>query len=583
MNKITSRLACAVLMLALILTGCGTAGDGGAQNQTSGGGAGESPAQTAAAGEVKFPLETGTTLTAFVLNAQAVSDLDNNYFTELLEKKTNVHLDFKYNVTGDDGKTKLNLLMAGNDLPDIFIRTGWTKAEALLYGTQGLIIPLNGYLGAAKNWNKFNAEYPTRAADLTMTDGNIYCYGGASGPNHVNYQARMWIYKPWVDKLAGGKLPATTDEFYDFLSGVKTRDPNGNGKADEIPLTGSIAQGQWATDPTTFILNAFLQTNNFLSNTNSSFSGLVVNNGKVEFQFTKDAFRNGLIYLNKLYKEGLLDNQTFTQDGTQLISVGTSQTHVLGAAPGGCQAGFTDISSMGLGKLDPIWSDYAVLPPLKGPDGVQFSYYHLPSFFGNGYVSKNCKTPELAVQLFDYMTEPEMTLSQSYGPQGTAWDFVTEGTAIDGGAATWKEIPATRTDAQGKPDYGLGTKQPAWPSDIQIAALGDFKSHEMVANPDTSLEYILFNAAKTYSQYKPADDTLLPNFALDEEQARQISDYTTSIGKYVNQATVQFITGDLDIGKDWETYTGKLDNMDLAGYLKLEQEAYDRYKQGLSK
>ena len=40
----------------------------------------------------------------------------------------------------------------------------------------------------------------------------------------------MYIYKPWVDALNGGKIPETTDELYDFQK-VKNEDPNGNGIA----------------------------------------------------------------------------------------------------------------------------------------------------------------------------------------------------------------------------------------------------------------------------------------------------------------------------------------------------------------
>ncbi|MFQ8979233.1 MAG: hypothetical protein ACLR6I_00690 [Waltera sp.] len=60
----------------------------------------------------------------------------------------------------------------------------------------------------------------------------------------LNYQNRVWIYKPWVDQLNDGKMPETTDELYDFLVEVKTQDPNvENGKNDEIPMSGHI--GGW--------------------------------------------------------------------------------------------------------------------------------------------------------------------------------------------------------------------------------------------------------------------------------------------------------------------------------------------------
>ena len=82
------------------------------------------------------------------------------------------------------------------------------------------------------------------------------------------------------------KVPETTDELYDFLYKVKNDDPNENGEADEIPMTGFI--GGWSTDPTVWLINSFVQCNNPLSNTNPTVgAGLVVNDGKIEYSVMK--------------------------------------------------------------------------------------------------------------------------------------------------------------------------------------------------------------------------------------------------------------------------------------------------------
>jgi putative aldouronate transport system substrate-binding protein len=45
----------------------------------------------------------------------------------------------------------------------------------------------------------------------------------------------------------------------------------------------------------------------------------------------------------------------------------------------------------------------------------------------------------------------------------------------------------------------------------------------------------------------------------------------------VNQATVQFVTGDLDVDKDWDTYLQKLDSMGVQNYIDTYQKYYDAY------
>ena len=71
----------------------------------------------------------------------------------------------------------------------------------------------------------------------------------------------------------------------------------------------------------------------------------------------------------------------------------------------------------------------------------------------------------------------------------------------------------------------------------------------------------------------------MPSIAYSVDDAKKISEYSVSIGQYANQATVQFITGDLDVEKDWQSYLDALNSMDLEGYVALQQKAYDAYQE----
>lgn len=586
MKKIVTKGIICAAVTAMLFTGCSSKSNSESTASATAGNSSAAPQNT----EISFPLKEKATLTAFVMTPYSGEngDYTNNYVTDYLEKKQNIKIDFKYSVTGDDGKTKLNLLMASGDtLPDIFLSTKWSKAETMLYGKQGLVIPLNNYLKDAPNWNELNKLSPLRLGDITMPDGNIYSYGDDNECFHCMYQSRMWIYKPWVDKLMGGKMPATTDELYTFLKAVKEKDPNGNGKADEIPFTGNIAAGGWATDPTTFIINSFVQNNNILSNTNPVVgAGFVVNQGKVEYQFTKNEYRDALAYLNKLYKEGLLDSQAFTQTAEQQKATVQGTPQLAAMAPGGWWACNTDEL---LKEKDGKYQDWTVLEPVKGPKGVQLAAYYPTNYFQScyGLVSTDCKNPELAVKFFDLLASEEMTLITQNGPQGIAWDYVKEGTSIAGGKATWKKIPPEKLRSSQLPDYtdkGLNFVKYVWdPDAVMTHNTNDFRLGQFCANPKNSVEALLYQYGKAYSKYKPDDNSMLPNLAYSEEDAKKIADYTVSIGKYVNQSSVQFITGDLDINKDWQSYVDKINSMNLQGYLGIQQGAYDIYAKNLGK
>ena len=49
------------------------------------------------------------------------------------------------------------------------------------------------------------------------------------------------------------------------------------------------------------------------------------------------------------------------------------------------------------------------------------------------------------------------------------------------------------------------------------------------------------------------------------------------------RVTVQFITGDMDVDKDWETYISKLESMGVDNYVSLYQKYYDKYMENIEK
>lgn len=540
----------------------------------------EDPFAFESVSDVTFPLAEKLELDVFVYGTgEGGGFYSPNYVTDWIEEKTNVKLNFVYDLDGDDAKTKLNLIMTEPEsIPDILLATHWTKSELMSYGSQGLLLPLNEYLEECPNWNTLNEKCLTRKADITMADGQIYCYGDANECFHCMYQNRMWIYKPWVDKLNDGKMPETTDELYEFLKKVKTEDPNGNGKADEIPMTGFI--GGWATDPTVWMTNAFLQCNKPLSNTNPTVgAGLVVSeDGKIEYQVMKEEYRDALAYMNKLYEEGLLDSQTFTQDNTQFTAALDNDENIVAVYPGGG----VNVDGKNFWANKPgKWQDWTILEPVAGPDGVRLAAKSLTDYYGSclGVVSANCKYPEIAVALFDFLASEEGTLVQSFGPQGLTWDYVDEGTALDGGTARFANYKIDE-------DYdwlGNGYKQAYgnhinWLSDAMIGSRTiDYRSSQLVEDPELNTEFTLQAAAQKYDQYSPKDETIVPNLVFEGQDAQTISESMITIGGYVDQAMVQFITGELDIDTDWDAYLEQLKAMGVENFLNIYQTYYDAY------
>ena len=593
--KKTVTMLTAVAMAAAAMTGCGSTDGGGSEAGPSTDGSGAADSQEAlgnqeAAGaldfgsvsDVVFPLPEKVTLDVFVYASNTGGGtMQDNYVTDWIEEQTNIHLNFVYDVDGDEAKTNLNLVMSDpSSMPDIFLATRWSKAETALYAEQGLLLQLDDYLADAKRWNELNEISPSRKGDLTLPDGHIYTYGADGESYHNNFQNRMWIYKPWVDLLNDGKMPETTEELYDFMVKVKTQDPNGNGLNDEVPMTGYI--GGWSSDPTVWLINSFIQCNNPLSNTNPTIgAGLAVENGKITYSVMQDAYKDALVYIHRLYKEGLLDTQTFTQDSNQFATTLNEGDHLVALhAAGRNQA---DKANFDSGK-DGDWINWTVLEPVAGPDGVRLAARDLNNYFGSalGILSANCRYPEIAIALFDFLASEEGTRVQSDGPKGFAWDYVTEGTSLGGGTATYKVTKIGDDFDWIGNGFAKEYEHVNWPSDVLIRTDHvAYRSEILVEDTEKNLEYILQKAAERYSVYAPDLDQIVPNIAFDTETAQKISEYSLTIGGYVNQATVQFITGDLDIEKEWDNYLNTLKNMGVEDYLNLYQAQYDNYMANL--
>ena len=151
-------------------------------------------------------------------------------------------------------------------------------------------------------------------------------------------------------------MPKTTDEFREVLRAFKKADLAGNGKT--IPFAGF---NEAPLDP--FFMNAFLY--------DPGEPWLVVKDGKVDVTFDKDEWREGLKYVNGLYREGLISRDVFTADGDQLKRYGNAPGKpLIGGARSNYWGDFLDID-----QKDPNarWRQYEACPPLKGPNRVRYA------------------------------------------------------------------------------------------------------------------------------------------------------------------------------------------------------------------
>ena len=344
-------------------------------------------------------------------------------------------------------------------------------------------------------------------------------------------------------------------------------DPNGNGLADEIPLNGQISEG-WATDPFTFLSNAFVHNNTIWGSTNQTVAaGCYIDGGKVRCNWVEDGYREALRYMNRLYRDGLLYPQVFTQNYDQMIAKTNTAPHLVGAIAMG---GIPDVDETTSRILpDGTWSEWLCLPPLEGPDGVRLSYQSTYDYFYNcnGLITRDCEHPREAVQLFDLLASTEGTLVQNYGPEGSGWEWcdASAGSGINGSPVLYRFNK-------------LKMQSNAWPPDVQICSLYDaFRLGMLVEEGEVNGEELLWQCAAAYEPFSPGVETVYPNISHPLEQSLSLLFYQSSIEAYVREASISFIIGRLDLDRDWNAYLSQLDALGQAEYRRMLQEDYDSY------
>ena len=507
--------------------------------------------------ELSLPLtDEPVTLSMFVHTRVGVDDFENNEFTKWLEEQTGIDLEFVVSPE-QSVEEKRNVLLTSGDYPDIFTGTTTMKsAQIKMYGDMGVFITLNDLIDKyGYNTKKALEAFPQASDIITMPNGNIYALPSINDAYHAQMSYKMWVYQPWLDALELD-MPATTEEFKDMLMDFKEKDPNGNGIADEIPMMGSL--NGWNSSPELFLMNSFVYWD--IRNA----KGLHVQDGKIIASYTQDGWKEGLKYLHSLVEEGLLAPETYTQDNDVLIQHVDNDPILVGAAPSGYMGMFTQVAA------SDKWADFVAMPPVKGPDGTQYVTWNPYDGVSLQYmITDKCENPELAFKLADFLYTEEATQRQT-GPEGIAYRNLES----DSGLLGMNGKPATYEMLQGIDQMPQNS---GWNQTTVSLRTADFRASAALADSALFEAPLHQMTEKNYAPYKPSIEMVIPPIIFGEESAVELLTIENTVSTYIEEKTVAFITGALDIDANWEIYLTELETMGLPRLIELYQEALDEY------
>jgi len=510
-----------------------------------------------------------TTITIGISQNPLTTDYENNEFTQLVERETGVSLDFVlFPSDGNEAKQKFSLMVSANQqLPDILCM-GFSDAERLNYGSTGVFIPLNDYFEteAYYFWETLKKWASQEEIDNifkygTSPDGNMYAYPSYYvDPGDASFLG-CWINKKWLDNL-GLDVPKTTDDLYAVLKAFNDNDANGNGDpADEIPLIG---HKDWKGAVWDYLMNSFIYTNG---------TKLNAENGKLHAPFVTNEWREGLRYMHKLVKEGLLSPLSFSQPMTDLraiLSDPSDTPNIIGA--------FVAHPAQVFGP-DGVWRvmEYISLPAMIGPEGVNWTPNDGWFASYNAQITKDCKNPRLAFRIMDTISREDISLSMREGVQGVDWEYTNEGEpahVIEGYKVVFRDMPTAE-----RPNRWQSENNTIWHVNVMNQApprLFGGKRAAEYPNEYRTYQMRVLGYGSVPLRYSNHPKELVNKIIYTQEELDQISEIQASIDSYVVEMRTRFILGDADIETEWDTYLSTLNSMGLDLYLKVAQQAYDR-------
>lgn len=557
MKKLFAIALCLVLVLS-VFTGC--------------------PAKGGDKGGANIGADGRQIITIGLLDSVNVEDYDTNAFTLYLEEQTGYDIQFhKFASSLTDANTQLTTMLidANSTLPDILWGFNLKESVWHQYGKDGYLADLTDYFydengepyvdGPAKNfWDRVNNELSeedrnTQLRRMTEPDtGSVFSLPGIQTSLIDPSDFQVWINHTWMDRLQL-ENPTNIDELYTVLKAFKTQDANGNGnKDDEIPLFGS-QNGHMGSDVINWLLNFYVYVNDA-----KMFN--VDENGQLYLPFVTDEYREGLKFINKLVKEGLMPQTCWT------AGVADVRNYAVPAAGNAICGIFVGHLTLHANTNSPVLYEYEPL-----------------NLFGNAvrnenlnrrdtFITEGCSDINAAFRLCMEMYTYEASVRMRYGKYGENWVEADEGslTAL-GDPAKIKVLD----DPWGRP----GNVVYHWTA-CTFLADAEGESNQVSEEQSEWIRYRTEIASQQYKNYMAAaennKDVMTELLVLTTEEQDETYAERRDVAALLLKARTEFGTGTRNPNSDtdWNNYLKELEDLGLDVYMDIHQTVYDRQTKG---
>lgn len=507
-------------------------------------------------GEKKTAEVEGGKLKVGIPQKVSITDYNDNAFTKYLEENTGVDIEFVYfSSTASEYKQQLALMASSNEeFPDVLTGFyGLGVGTVNSYGQDGYFLDLTDLIDKhADAYKKAYGEQDKKIQKFItqkITDpdtGKIYALPYVGMVTEDSIQSLMYINQKWLDAV-GMKAPTNLDELYSVLQAFRTQDPNGNGQADELPMLGADAMMN-------YVINAYIYY--------EQAHPYNVEDGKVYAPFITEEYRDALRHLNKLCKEGLYSDLSFTV--TNKTELKNLYTPTNGVAQVGIIWGHPQVNT---NTFSDVLEQYTALDALGDATGkggynvVSDDIVNLSTF-----ITKDCENPELAIKFCDFFYEEETVIRARRGEKDVDWK------EKPGKDYTGEEVPVYVINSQaffegnktwGQMHSGILTRQ-NFSTNIETDDQGEARTIRLLAE------------SRVYLDKARLKEDTVRNLVYTNAEYEIKDQYEATLNNYVKEQAKLFVMGTKNIDSDWDAYLKQIEDLNLKGVLEMKQKAYDR-------
>lgn len=431
--------------------------------------------------------------------------------------------------------------MSSGDFEDI-VEYKWSSyaggpAQAI---ADGVIIDLAPYIeeGLAPNFKKVLDENPEIAKQVTTDEGQIFCFP-AIGEKSVNVTSGYYFRQDMLEKV-NMEAPTTIDEWEAVLTAFKDE------LGVEKPLSGTAAN--------------FIGTSSWIAGAFDTYFGYYVRDGKVQYGFLDESYKDYIATINKWYEAGIIDAEIFGNDSSIVNS------NLL-----------NDRSAVGFGYIGSAIGTLTNSAAETNPDfklvGVQYPVLEKgdePKFINRSWdvrtdhaaaITTACENVEAAIRFLDFWYSEEGSLMKNFGTEGVSYEMID-------GYPTYTDLILKNPDGYSISDALGGYTRAANPS----VGLIDVRYYEQYYQLEEQVE-----AMYTWNEYADnAISVLMPSVTPTSDESEELAVIENAVKTYVEEELTKFIMG-LRNMEEWDSFIETVKGMNVERAIEIRQGAYDRY------